>query len=69
MTTDGVKEEVVGRRSRLVSALALTVFAMAALAILLNRDTGVATPVFMEARDNLDGETSQGAVCSQHPDQ
>lgn len=72
VTTDGGKGEVVGRRSRLASALALTVIAVAALAILLNRDSEVSSPVsvanaFMEARDNLDGETAQALFASPVP--
>jgi hypothetical protein len=70
--TDGVKEGHVGRRSRLVSALILTVFAVVALAILLNRDSKVSSPVsvanaFMEARDNLDGQTAQALFASNVP--
>jgi hypothetical protein len=60
---DKGKEEVAGRRPRLVPVLALAAIAVVALAILLTRDSGVASPVdvanrYMEARENLDAEAA-----------
>lgn len=57
------KEEVGGRKPRLVAVLAVTAIALVALAILLTRDGGVASPesvanAYMEARENLDAEAA-----------
>ena len=59
-TLEGVKR----RSRRLVPVLGVTVIAVVALAVLMTRDGGVASPeslasAYMEARENLDAETAQ----------
>lgn len=58
------KREAAGRKPWLVPVLAVTVIAVMALAIVLTRDGGVASPeavanAYMEARENLDAEAAQ----------